>query len=222
MRKAYEYEAEMPNGLLHHVGDEQVVPFSGADGHDSLPPLKTSTGLRAPLELMNPYLDQRDASYVYSDDCCATNNGNMFPPYDTTHEPVSHDSFAPEFDTKPWQLGEKDLMSMFNDYFHDGYVAELDTALKNASQFASILNELDSVFNPTCEEAYNIDTYVQSEVEVMDARDSWMNYTFQQTQDSKEWTENQLDEVSYHWLHEACQPADILPMDVNPEEYTSK
>ena len=216
VRSDYEYETKMPNGLLHQTNDEQVVPFSGADGPISLPPLKTSTGLRANNVMTNPHLDQRDASYVYSDDCYSDTIGSMFPNYDTSSEPMPHDSFAPESYDNPWQLGEKDMMSMFNDYYHDGYVAELDRAVETAYQFS----ELDGVFNPNYEEAFSFETYVQPEADLTKHQDDYMTYMYEQTKQSEEWTENELQDVTYHWLHEACTPADVLPSDVNLTDCT--
>ena len=216
MKNETMYEMKMPNGLLHRPNDEQVVPLIGAVDH-SLPPFKTSTGLRAP-NMTNPYLNQRDASYVYDNDYHASETHGMFPTYEMSSEPVPQDNFAPESFNEPWQLGENDLLSMFNDYYHDGYVAELDTAMEKAKQFTRVENEMDGLFNPNCKEAFNMEPYILSEFEQANHRDSWMNYTFQQTRASEEWQPNELHDITYHWLHEACTPANTLPADVNLAE----
>ena len=53
-------------GLVSHANDDQVASVYLEDGI-MLPPFEHGDGLPEPPEGRSPYLDQRDASYVYGD-----------------------------------------------------------------------------------------------------------------------------------------------------------
>ena len=58
----------------------------------------------------------------------------------------------------------------------------------------SLDSGIDGVMNPT-----------NSQGEYLE-KDSYYASVFKQTRDSEQWTINELQDVTYHWLHEACQP----------------
>ena len=57
--------------------DGQVVQFDGMM-RNSLPQ-QNSTGLQDAQDVLNPNLDQRDASYIYGDDCYSDTRNSIFP-----------------------------------------------------------------------------------------------------------------------------------------------
>ena len=63
-----------------------------------LPPFKISTGLQNAPDVLNPYLDQRDASYIYYDNYYSNAIYAIYPNKDTNNKAVaqSFDDFAPQ------------------------------------------------------------------------------------------------------------------------------
>ena len=147
-----DYEVDLPLGMDDHiVSDIHAVQFLDLVS-SRLPPFKTSTGLHTP-DGPNPYLDQRDASYVYNADHHPSSEARgESPPDQWAPNGVPFDAFPPDDSTKFWKLGTNDLMSMFNDYFHrkaDDYLATLDNTvslyqLETAQNYEKGSDDLES------------------------------------------------------------------------------
>ena len=195
---AYECEVDVPTGMSDYDESNRHVVQYGGEARSNLPPLKPSTGLRVP-NVTNPYLDQRDASYDHSYDYSSSQSAeSMFP----------IDNFAPEKFDKPWQLGENDLLSMFNDYYHDDYGTTMELAYEAAHRYVPTTDlETDGVFNPN-----PID-----ETPSCIKQDSWMAYEFQLTRDSENWTTVEMEDVQYHWMYEMYNDAAPQVQQVEPE-----
>ena len=73
-----EYAAGVQVNGLADLYDSQVVQFNG-EVSKMLPPFKISTGLRNAPDVPNPYLDQRDASYIYEDNYYSNATDNSHP-----------------------------------------------------------------------------------------------------------------------------------------------
>ena len=124
MEESYSFE----NGCEKGLPERQVVPLMG-DASYKLPPFKASTGLLPSVP--NPYLDQRDASYVYSnDDRQACKMAGAFP-YPKMGDKIECDEFAPPGDSLYglWPLGEADMQSLFLDLHENRYQAALEEAM---------------------------------------------------------------------------------------------
>ena len=119
-----EKEVKLP-GLFDHENGKQVVQY-GDELSYNLASHKTSTGLREP-ECTNPYLDQRDASYIYGDSYYSSDLDSKLPTHDC--KPIAYDAFAPEeLHANSWQLGQNDMQSIFCDYYFDEYENSIKTA----------------------------------------------------------------------------------------------
>ena len=200
-----EYAAGVQVNGLADLYDSQVVQFNG-EVSKMLPPFKISTGLRNAPDVPNPYLDQRDASYIYEDNYYSNATDNSHPNKEINDKATaqSFDAFAPETMNMPWEWGENDLQSMFVDYFYDErdeYLATLNiatTAAMNGAEGESYgyeYNEYQSI--------------LEDNLDGRKYQDSWMIQVFDQTRNSEQWTENELQEVSYiyDWNLE-CQTQD--------------
>ena len=132
--------------------DDQVASVHLEDSI-ALPPFELGDGLPEPPAGRSPYLDQRDASYVYGDDhsrhaLAAENEYPIKNKYGTEQaqliEPFDHEVTF-------WQLGENDLQSLFIDYFYSDENDYFD-GLKTAASAAQS-NTDNSIFN------YQVDDY---------------------------------------------------------------
>jgi hypothetical protein len=99
----YSVKIQLPGGLSDQFDGRQGVPFR-EQVRPSLPPHKTSTGLRNTPLVPNPYLGQRDASYTYgADSHISHKTDEMYPQTSTSWDiPIPHDSFAIEAIQQPW------------------------------------------------------------------------------------------------------------------------
>ena len=144
----------MPSGIPAH-DERYVVQLNGQASQSRLPPYKTSTnGLRKP-NVPNPYVDQSDDSKVYDDSyhIDAYANDGMFPTrIETATEDILPDSGHPKQTLyQPWQLGEKDQESMFNDYFYndtDMYLQTMETVGYETQYFSSLAYGYEGAMNP--------------------------------------------------------------------------
>ena len=116
------YAAELPVCGSSDQNDRRVVQ-SGDDASLTLPPLKSSTGLRVTKpEVPNPYLSQRDASNAHDNhNCHADITDGWFPKPLEDWEPkgVPSDVVPAVAYDAAWKLSENDLQSMFVDYFRN-------------------------------------------------------------------------------------------------------
>ena len=183
-----EYAAGVQVNGLADLYDSQVVQFNG-EVSKMLPPFKISTGLRNAPDVPNPYLDQRDASYIYEDNYYSNATDNSYPNKEINDKATaqSFDAFAPETMNMPWEWGENDLQSMFVDYFYDErdeYLATLNiatTAAMNGAEGESYgyeYNEYQSILED------NLDGHKY--------QDLWMIQVFGQTRNNEQWKENEL------------------------------
>ena len=169
--------------------DKQVV--QSCDECTELPPFSGTFGLRAPSE-PNPYIDERDASYIYETDYYP-DQGCMFPTQSTswTIPDVSQNEYAPDFFTKNWQLGENDLQSMFIDHYDYKYADVLDTTLET-SKYCADHHGIDGLMNPSYEN--QVEAIVYSNLDSEMNRDSWLADVYQQTRNSEQYN----DDISYY------------------------
>lgn len=214
----YSVKIQLPGGLSDQFDGRQGVPFR-EQVRPSLPPHKTSTGLRNTPLVPNPYLGQRDASYTYgADSHISHKTDEMYPQTSTSWDiPIPHDSFAIEAIQQPWQLGVNDLQSMFADHHHDAYTTELHNAAEIAKYCAAVHHSPEGPLNPMAD-AGPYDSVIESNMDSAAYRDAWIGYQFQCTREQEQWTERELTDISYHWLHDACQPSDKT---VEPEAIDS-
>ena len=118
-----------PLGMADHMGSDSRGIQSASLVNHELPTHKTSKGLRTP-KVPDPFIEQRVNSYVDNANHYF-NESSVAPPSQWTSYGVLFDVFDPDANYKHWELGDIDLLSMFNDNFydqHDGYILVLETS----------------------------------------------------------------------------------------------
>ena len=194
------YAAELPVFGSPDREDRRVVQI-GDDTSSKLPPLKSSTGLRATEPSMpNPYLSQRDASYTPDNhNCHADITDGLFPTPRNEWEPdgTPCDVVSPIHDKEVWRLSENDLQTMFIDYFRDGdaeFVAKMDLAVLTAQ----------------CD----ITTEGQTELSVDDSVYASIAQIFQDVRAHESWTALDMAECS-HTFDDLGVAATEIEADLN-------
>ncbi len=191
IRGRYAEKIQVPG--LSDQYDRQVEQNLDTVRH-GLPPFKSSSGLQStPPNVPNPYLVSRDASYDYG------NNYHSAPPDDkypnknewAPSDAIPYDAYAaPE--VHPWELGERDLESMFNDYFHsdeDEYKMKMNRAI-NATQNGVACDEIPY-------ECSEFGTIIPTQEEGMMNQDTYFSQFYAQVRGSEQWTEHELQDCSY-------------------------